>query len=92
MVTWTFDLFALIVGFLIGMFVGALLYCTIEQRSGGAWSKGFYDGCDFQDNILPRLKQQKKDEHESRSNGYQPINKTAEPSNPPTSGSNIIKP
>lgn len=65
MVTWTFDLFALIAGFLIGMLVGGLIYCTVEMRSGGAWAKGFYDGCDFRDNILPRLKQQKKDDNKT---------------------------
>lgn len=36
MVTWTFDLLALIVGFLIGMCVGGLLYCTVEMRDGGS--------------------------------------------------------
>lgn len=59
MVTWTFDLFALIVGFILGMFVGGLLYCTIQMRDGGSWAQGFYAGCDLKHN-LPLLKQQKE--------------------------------
>jgi len=45
MVTWTFDLFALFIGFVIGVVVGMLLFCFIELRDGGSWSKGFMDGC-----------------------------------------------
>jgi hypothetical protein len=44
MVTWTFDLTALIVGFIAGLFVGALGCCLIEMRDGGSWSKGFSEG------------------------------------------------
>ena len=61
MVTWTFDLLALIVGFFIGMVVGCLLYCTIEMRDGGSWAKGFFDGCDFKYKF-PLQKPQKEDE------------------------------
>lgn len=48
MVTWTFDLMALVIGFCVGMFVGGILFVIIETRDGGAWSKGFFEGCDKQ--------------------------------------------
>ena len=64
MVTWTFDLIALIVGFFIGMIVGGLLYCTSEMRDGGAWAKGFYDGCPLKD-TLPLLKPQKEEKNDA---------------------------
>jgi hypothetical protein len=44
MVTWTFDLLALVVGFIVGAICGALLYCTVEMRDGGSWDKGFSNG------------------------------------------------
>lgn len=46
MVTWTFDLMALVIGFCVGMFVGGILFVIMETRDGGAWSKGFFEGCD----------------------------------------------
>jgi hypothetical protein len=46
MVTWTFDLMALCVGFFVGMLVGGILSVIIETRDGGAWAKGFFEGCD----------------------------------------------
>lgn len=45
MVTWTFDLVALFIGFLVGFLVGGLFIAFIEMRDGGAWSKGFFEGC-----------------------------------------------
>ena len=47
MVTWTFDLVAVVVGFLVGVSIGSLIVLLIEMREGGAWSKGFYEGCDL---------------------------------------------
>ena len=46
MVTWTFDLMALVIGFCVGMFVGGMLFVIMETRDGGAWSKGFFEGCE----------------------------------------------
>lgn len=46
MVTWTFDFIALFVGFCVGMIAGAFSSVIIETRDGGAWSKGFFEGCD----------------------------------------------
>lgn len=46
MVTWTFDLTALFVGFCVGMLAGGILFVIAEMRDGGAWSKGFFEGCD----------------------------------------------
>lgn len=51
MVTWTFDRMALVVGFCVGMFVGCILFAIMETREGGAWSKGFYEGCDLRNKI-----------------------------------------
>ena len=45
MVTWTFDLVALLIGFAVGFLAGGLLFCLVEMMDGGAWSKGFFDGC-----------------------------------------------
>lgn len=45
MVTWTFDLVALFIGFLVGFLVGGLFIGFVETRDGGAWSKGFFEGC-----------------------------------------------
>ena len=44
MVTWTFDLLAMVIGFILGVICGALLYCTVELRDGGSWDKGFHEG------------------------------------------------
>ena len=46
MITWTFDLVALFIGWAVGMLMGGLLALAIEMRDGGAWDKGFFDGCD----------------------------------------------
>lgn len=46
MVTWTFDLLALFIGFSVGFLIGGLLFAIIETRDGGAWSKGFFEGCE----------------------------------------------
>lgn len=45
MVTWTFDLAALLIGFAVGFLVGGLLSVFVEMRDGGAWAKGFFEGC-----------------------------------------------
>lgn len=46
MITWTFDLVALFIGWAVGMLMGGLLFVVVEMRDGGAWSKGFFEGCD----------------------------------------------
>lgn len=51
MVTWTFDLLALLVGIIIGMVIGGLAFTLIEMRDGGSWSKGFSDGFDLKGNL-----------------------------------------
>lgn len=48
MVTWTFDLLALSIGFTVGILVGGLLFAFMEMRDGGAWDKGFFEGCKTQ--------------------------------------------
>lgn len=60
MVTWTFDLLALSIGFAVGMFFGCAILLFAEMRDGGAWSKGFYEGCDAK-HIIEFLNQEKKD-------------------------------
>ena len=51
MVTWTFDLLALLVGIVIGMLVGVFITIYVEMRDGGSWSKGFSDGFDLKCNL-----------------------------------------
>lgn len=51
MVTWTFDLRALIIGFVLGMLAGAFITLYEEMRDGGAWGKGFSDGFDLKCNL-----------------------------------------
>ena len=46
MVTWTFDLLALFIGFAVGFLLGGLLFAFMEMRDGGAWAKGFFEGCE----------------------------------------------
>lgn len=60
MVTWTFDLLALFVGFIVGVFCGVLLYCTIEMRNGGSWSKGFGEGWNAKRDYLKMKEREKK--------------------------------
>ena len=51
MVTWTFDLLALLIGIVIGAAIGALAFALIEMRDGGSWSNGFNDGFDLKCNL-----------------------------------------
>ena len=51
MVTWTFDLLALLVGIVIGAAIGMLSFLLIEMRDGGSWSNGFSDGFDLKCNL-----------------------------------------
>ena len=51
MVTWTFDLLALVVGFVIGIIVGAFLFLFLETKDGGDWSKGFSEGFGLKCNL-----------------------------------------
>jgi hypothetical protein len=46
MVTWTFDLVALFIGFAIGLLFGGLITLYAWMRDGGAWAKGFFEGCE----------------------------------------------
>lgn len=48
LITWTFDLIALIVGWAVGIVTGAFIVVVSEMRDGGDWSKGFFEGCDKQ--------------------------------------------
>ena len=66
MITWTFDLRALIIGFGLGMFAGAFIFLYVEMRDGGAWDKGFSAGfdlkCKLEDakNVLLKVKEDGK--------------------------------
>lgn len=63
MVTWTFDLVALIIGVILGIFIGAFVVLFVEMKDGGAWDKGFSDGfdlkCKLEDakNVLTKIKE-----------------------------------
>ena len=62
LITWTFDLTALFIGWAVGMLMGVLVVVLSEMRDGGAWSKGFFDGCDkrFLIDYLNREKEEMK--------------------------------
>lgn len=62
MVTWTFDLVALFIGWAVGMLMGGILVLLLGMRDGGAWSKGFFEGCDkrFLINYLNQEKEEMK--------------------------------
>ena len=64
MVTWTFDLNALLIGVFIGMVVGSLIAFYVMLRTGGSWSSGFNDGCHLKRIVerLERLAEAKKEE------------------------------
>lgn len=63
MVTWTFDLGALLIGFLLGDFVGALvtLYFTVrlddEENGIHEWNKGYKAGCEVMKEIYTKGKE-----------------------------------
>lgn len=63
MITWTFDLRALIIGFVLGMFAGAFVVLFVGMRDGGAWDKGFSAGVDLRyrledaKNVLTKIKE-----------------------------------
>ena len=59
MITWTFDFVALVVGWTIGMLMGAVITMLIEMRDGGAWDKGFFEGCDKK-YLIDYLEREKK--------------------------------
>ena len=63
MVTWSFYLVALLVGMAIGMFIGVVIVCIVEMRDNGAWSKGFFEGCEakFLINYLNEEKEEAKE-------------------------------
>ncbi len=65
-VTWTFDLLALFIGWAVGMLMGCALVIFAEAHDGGAWSKGFFEGCDkqFLINYLNREKEELKKKRE----------------------------
>lgn len=65
MVTWSFDLVALLVGVAIGMLIGIIIVCVGEMREGGGWSKGFFDGCEAK-YLINYLNQEKEAEKERR--------------------------
>lgn len=60
MVTWTFDLTALLIGFVVGILLGGIISLLVAMRDGGAWSVGFFAGCDAK-HIIEFLNREKKD-------------------------------
>lgn len=59
MVTWTFDLLALFIGFTVGTLVGGLLFAFAEMREGGAWARGFFEGCE-KEALISHLEHEKE--------------------------------
>lgn len=44
MVTFTFDILALLIGLIIGLLGGAVLVLFVEMHDGGAWDRGWHEG------------------------------------------------
>ena len=61
MVTWTFDLAALIVGVIVGIFLMGTVFLIVYLRDGGAWSIGFSEGCEAK-RFVEKLQESKKKE------------------------------
>lgn len=60
MVTWTFDLVALIVGFLVGQVVGALIVVFAEfpiAHDLAEWGKGYKAGAETVKEVYTRAKE-----------------------------------
>lgn len=63
MVTWTFDLVAMIVGFLVGLMVGALIVLFAEfplEHDSAEWGRGYKAGAETVKEIF--TKDKKKDD------------------------------
>ena len=63
MVTWTFDLVALIVGFIVGLMVGALIVLFAEfpmEHDLAEWGRGYRAGAETVKEIF--TKDKKKDD------------------------------
>ena len=61
MVTWTFDMMALIVGILIGFFLGGCVICFVMWKDG-SWDRGFSEGWNAKHDYLTW--QAKEGEHD----------------------------
>ena len=65
MVTWTFDLTALLVGIAVGIMLGGLITMFTEFYEGGSYDIGFRDGFDLRQYKEQREKSvQNKDEEQ----------------------------
>lgn len=68
MVTWTFDLVALLIGFMLGVLVGGLvsLWITIrlddEENGMNEWNNGYRKGTETMEKIYMKGKEDKKNE------------------------------
>lgn len=61
MVTWTFDLTALIVGVILGAFLMGTIFLIVYLRDGGAWDIGFSEGFKAR-SFVEKMKESKKKE------------------------------
>lgn len=60
MVTWTFDLVALIVGFIVGFMVGALIVIFFEfpmEHDSAEWGRGYKAGAETVKEVYTRAKE-----------------------------------
>jgi len=63
MVTWTFDLLALIVGVVLGVLVMGTIFLIMYLHDGGAWSIGFSEGYEAK-RFVEKLQESKKKKEE----------------------------
>ena len=68
MVTWTFDLVALIVGFIVGFMVGALIVaCWIsnDERFASEWNEGYRRGTEVTQMIYMKGREDEKNDSDA---------------------------
>lgn len=60
MVTWTFDLIAVIIGFIVGLMVGALIVLFAEfplEHDEAEWGRGYKAGAETVKEVYTRAKE-----------------------------------
>ena len=69
MITITIDFVGLAIGFIVGLFCGAMISLWTEMREGGPWSSGYttgyMSGADFRKRIEQSVESEMKKKHDT---------------------------